>query len=247
MLHAIPVWAEDNSQMTPLPLIDSRPDSTVFSNADRTYRLGLLLDYVHREGPALVPGLPTALRDPSDYVMHEIKSAEGQMSLTGADAGSGGLVSSLLAPIVSFMTPAEESDPEAIWLTPDYHHMHGILPFDDAVMFGFNYRRVGFIGDRVAFNFHPYYAQSWHSGEGYWGNEISLGFGPAHEKPWGKIVFRYDNGNSDLMGHESGFDMHADFSFDQHLTLTAGEQQNEEGDLGNYVLLRWQLAKFGGF
>ena len=245
LIPLAPVLADDNALMTPMPVMENRPDNSALGNADRNYRLGLLLHYIRHEGPTLIPGLPDALHEPADFIIHQLKSAEDGLGLGGDDMETGGVVSSFFAPMFSLIRPPEENDVESFWLTPSYRHMHGMMPFDDAVIFGFNYRNTGLFDDRVRFKIHPYYAQNWHSTESYWGTEVALGFGPSAGRSWGTIVMRYDNGSSDLMGHGRGFDMHADFAFDEHLSLTAGEQQNEEGDLGNYVLLRWRLVGFG--
>jgi len=237
-------YADDNTAPTPMPLIINRPDDSALANADRHYHLGLLLDYMRREGPALISGLPDTLRTPANFIMGELKSTANGFGSGNAGTEDNGTTSSVFSPTLSLISPSDENAAEALWLTPGYHHTHGMLPFDDALTLGFNYRNA-ILDDRVKFSVHPFCAQSWYSTKDYWGTEMALDIGPAAGHSWGVVVIRYDNGNSDLMDHGRGIDMHADFSFDRHLTLTAGAQQNESSDLGNYVLLRWRLTEFG--
>ena len=110
-------------------------------------------------------------------------------------------------------------------------------------MFGFNYRNSMAEG-RIKMSLHPFYAQSWHGMSGYWGMETAFGIGPAREQSWGKIVVRFTNGSEELMDHARGIDMHADLAFSEHLGLTAGAQQNDPDNIGNYFLLKWH-ANFG--
>lgn len=234
--------AEDKTAMTPMPLFNARPSTSTWSNDDRNQQLAQLLDYVRKRGPALVPGLPDALRGPTNYMMGQLRSTEDRL---GFDSGNedGGGNGSLLSPVFSLITSPDESDTEALWLSPGYHHAHGMLPFDDAVTVGFNYRNA-LTDTGVKLDIHPFYAQSWDSADGYWGVETALGFVSDNGRQWGKIAVRFDKGSSSLMDQQHGLDMHADFSFDDHLTLTAGAQQNEDSDLGNYVLLKWKM-EFG--
>jgi len=236
LLFPTRLYADDKTAMTPEPLIATRPIYSSFESADRSYRLGLLMNYVRHEGPALMPGLPDEMRAPAHFAMEQLRSARDTLGLNDGDPDDG-----FLSPVFSLMQAPDDSIAESLWLTPGYHHLHGMLPFDDALTIGFNYRN-SVLDHRVKFEVHPFYAQSWHSSEGYWGTEMTFNVGPATGQSWGKISLRYDNGNSDLMDHKHGLDMHAEFLFDHNLTLTAGAQSNEASDLGNYVLLRWRLV-----
>jgi hypothetical protein len=239
-----PARADDNTLPTPMPILAYRPDNSAFGDADRQYRLGQLRNYLRQQGPALIPSLSDNLRSPANFMMGQFKSAADEYALNGTEAASGTGTSSLFAPALSLISPSDENGAEALWFVPGYHHMSGMLPFDDALTFGFKYH-TSFLDSRVKFGMHPFVAQSWLGSQDYWGTEMALDIGPAASHSWGKIVLRYDNGDSNLMDHGRGIDMHADLLFDRHLSLTAGAQQNEPSDLGNYVMLRWRLAEFG--
>jgi hypothetical protein len=233
--------AEDNTAMTPMPLISDRPSNSALASVDRNYRLGLLRNYLRQQEPVLVAGLPDTFREPANFAAEQMKSAEEGLGFEGEESETGSAISSALSPVLSLIRPMDEGDAESLWLSPGYHHTRGMLPFDDALTMGFTYRNA-FLDNRVKFDVHPFYAQSWNSAEGYWGTEMTLGLGPAAGHSWGTIVVRYDNGSSNLMDHGRGFDMHADLSFSEHLSLTAGAEQNNPDDLGNYVLLKWRLV-----
>jgi len=228
------VHAEENGFYS--PLLNDRPSNSALVNSERDYRIGLMLDYLRHQAPAMVPGLPDTLRGPVHYMIGQLKSAEEKLGVTSGIEGD-------VSPTFSLITPGEGGDPEAMWLSPDYHHMHGMSPFDDALMLGFNYRNA-FSTNRVRLDVHPYYAQSWHCMDGYWGIETTLDIGSPMKGTMGKLVIRYDNGNTDLMDQAHGLDMHADFSFDDRLSLSAGMQKHADSDLGNYLLLRWKM-EFG--
>ena len=198
-----------------------------------------IMHYVRHDVPAMIPGLPEEVREPSDYMARQIKGIED--GLNDEDGENSDSFASFFAPVLSLMHPAEEDDAESAWLTPGYHHEHGMLPFDDAVMFGFNYRNLAF-DNHLKFTVHPFYAQSWNSGEGFWGTEFSLGLGPGDGRSWGTIVLRYNNGDTDIMDNNThGFNLHADLKFDEGWSFAAGAQSNEEGDLGNYAMIRWKI------
>ncbi|MGE3624730.1 MAG: hypothetical protein AB7H77_12780 [Bdellovibrionales bacterium] len=229
--------AVDYSRSEAHSFSNEHPADTALANADRNARLDRLVDYIRKEGPALVPGLPNIIRNPAGYVFGHLGGID--IDVPGVDGDS--TVSSFFAPVISLMSPADEETAESLWLAPDYHHARGILPFDDALVLGFNYRNTAF-DDRLRLTVHPYYAQSWRSMDGFWGTEITLGLGPdAGGRSWGKLVMRYDGGSRDLMGHAGGLDLHADYAFDDHLTFSAGARQDEDSDVGNYVLVRWRM------
>jgi hypothetical protein len=228
--------ADDNTQIASVPLIDpNKPgvDAPV-EESDRQARLGLLLNYVRQEGPSWFPGLPSALRAPLGW-------ASGNSS-PGDAANS--MMPEFLEPISNWMQEPDAAETEALWFSPGYHHMKGVMPFDDALTMGFNYRS-GFLGDRVKLNVHPFYGQNWMSPQGFWGTEVALALGPDATRSWGKIVMRYDNGAPNLMGNnERGFEMGAELSFSPQLSLNAGVREDEQTQLGNYILLRWHLTNF---
>jgi hypothetical protein len=235
--------AQDQTTMTPMPLINDRPSNSVLADADRSARLHQLVDYMRQQGPLLVPGLPNTLQGPSDFLMSQFRSVEDGLGMNGEETESGGSLASFLSPVFSLMHPADETIPEALWLSPGYHHTHGMLPFKDAVTFGVNYRNL-LLDDRVKMSIHPFYAQSWHGTDDYWGVETALGMGPGAGKPWGTIVVRYTNGNENLMDQGHGIDMRANLAFSEHVDFTAGAQQSDRGDIGNYALIKWH-AEFG--
>jgi hypothetical protein len=244
LLSVSPACAEDYTASSnfPSPLLSDRPDNSTYANADRQARLDQIMHYVRHDVPAMLPGLPEMVREPSDYMARQFKGIEDGLSSDDDDSdSSGGSFASFFAPMFSLMHPADEEDLESAWITPGYHHEHGMLPFDDALVFGFSYRNIAF-DNHLKFTVHPYYAQSWHSGEGFWGTEFTFGLGPGDGRSWGTIVVRYNNGNTDIMDSNThGFDLHADLKFDEGWSFAAGAQSNEEGDLGNYAMLRWSM------
>jgi hypothetical protein len=236
--------ADDNTAMIPMPLISERPSNSALANEARNQRMAALLDYVRSQGPALMPGLSDTLRGPTNFVMRQIHSAKDGFGLANDNGPSDDSFFSFLSPVFSFMHPSDESVAEALWLSPGYHHAHGMLPFNDAVLLGFNYRNTMF-GDHARLSVHPFYAQSWHSTDSYWGVETALALGPSSGKSWGTIGIRYTNGDTNMLDHgRHGIDMHADLAFNDNLNLTAGAQTSEDADVGNYVMLKWKM-EFG--
>jgi hypothetical protein len=233
-LHPSLAATEEETNFATVPVISSgkQPSTdTPFDEANKSYRLGLLLNYVRQEVPGLMPGLPSVFRAPLGMALGEN---------TGS-AAAGSLLPEFLSPVAALMEAPGPGEDGGIWLTPGYHHVSGMMPFDDALTMGFNYR-YGFLGDRVKFNIHPFYGQNWVSPQGFWGTEMTLGLGPDAEHSWGKISMRYDNGTPDLMGdNERGYEMGGELAFTDKLSLAAGVREDNQTDLGDYALLRWKL------
>lgn len=243
-LAVSPAFAGDEANtLAELPIVTAgKPRYSAFEESDRNYKLGLLMNYVRREGPSWFPGLPDALRSPARMALQSLGSTADEFG-DGVSAAANELIPSFLIPSSPGMDPPALHDAQRLWISPGYHHMGGLMPFNDAIMLGFNYR-ADLPNEGFKLNIHPFYGQSWTSPKGYWGVETALGIGPAGKKPWGVIVVRYDDGDSGLMDQPRGFDMHTEFSFDNNLTLNAGVRHNEDTQLGDYVLLRWRM-KFG--
>src|ERR1700729_334471 len=73
-----PACAEDYTAPSsfPSPLLDDRPDNSPFANADRQQRMDQIMHYVRHDVPAMLPGLPEAVRQPSDYMARQLKGIE---------------------------------------------------------------------------------------------------------------------------------------------------------------------------
>ncbi len=214
-----------------------------WSLSTREHRLGLLLDYVQKEAPGWAPGLRDAIHAPMNWTRNGLASA-GRTFGFGGDGDSDD-EEGLLSPIVrQFLQPPSPGARQAFWMTPDYHHK-GFLPIDDAMVMKFNFRQHAF-SDRVQLDFSPFYGQNLMSLNGYGGAEIGINLNRSGAKePWGRIAVRYTQGDQDLMDQGHGIDMHAELRFTDRLSLNAGVRENEETQLGNYVLLRWHITDFG--
>ena len=130
-----------------------------------------------------MPGLPDFLRGPTNFILRQMRSAENGLGFDGGGTGH------LVAPAWSLVGTSGEGTSEALWLSPGYHHTHGLSPLDDSLMFGFHYRNAMF-NDRVKFDVHPFYAQSWRSLDGYWGIEAAFGMTTDEGRPWGTFAVR---------------------------------------------------------
>ena len=218
---------------------------------ERQKRISLVMDYLRNEAPAMIPAvapaLPNAVRAPARWAMQGWSAVRNEFDW-GMDGPHGNkLIAALVEPISNLMrAPSPEQD-QAIWLTPGYHHK-GFLPMHDSLTLGFNTRHRA-AGGTLQFDTHPFVGQNWHGAESYWGIETSLALArPAtspNGKPWGKISLRYINGDTALMDHSRGFDMHTELRFDDHVSLHAGVREDIGSGVGNYVMLRWQLASLG--
>lgn len=230
----------------------NRQTNSAVEASDRSERIKLLVDYVRKEGPGWMPGLPSFLRDPGGWALGNLKSVQHELSLGlgfsfGIDAkgiNDDGVMTSVIQPVAALMQPPPETQSQAFWLSPNYHHK-GFLPVNDALIMGMNVRHRVW-GNRMQLDLHPYLGQNWHNSDNYWGTELSLGLRESSTgQEWGKIAMRYNNGNSAVMDNGRGFDLHADMKFNEQLSLTAGVQKNPDSSNSNYALLRWKLATFG--
>lgn len=219
--------------------IFGKPAYSPFADQDQHHRVSLLLDYVRKEGPALAPGLPSALRDPAQWMSNRL----------GLDSLNGGgdddtIMASIFRPVSSLLQAPSQEEAQALWLSPAYHHK-GMLPFNDALVLGINARHRMW-DDRLQLDLHPFYGQNWLRADGYFGAEAAINISRTADgvraKPWGRIALSYTGGNSTLMDHGHGFGLHSEVNFNDNLSLNAGMHENETTDIGNYVLLRWKLS-----
>lgn len=227
---------------------DSHPDTSAYGRTtynanslvdqDRAHRINLMVDYAKQQVPHLTPGLPAFLRDPRGW----ITSGLGSSGLNGDNAPDG--ISSFLQPVQSALHEPSVDAPQALWITPAYHHK-GFLPVNDAMIMGFHVRHSlenDFAGHNLQFDVHPFYGQNWRSTDNYWGTEVAFNLRAKDAvQPWGKIALRFTNGDTELMDHGHGFDMHSQLNFDEHLSLNAGIRENGNSAAGNYVMMRWKL------
>lgn len=243
--HPQNAWAaDDDMTFAPVPKVAGQPEDSPLSELDKSHRLGLLLDYVRKEGPGWAPGLRDYLRSPFGWIMNGFRPAASALGLDGDDDGGEGFFSSIFHPVSSLMTPPSPQATQALWFSPGYHHK-GVLPFHDAMVLSLNLRERLW-DNRLQFDVKPFYGQNWVSTSGYGGAEIGIGLGHSGSgQPWGRIALRYTDGDSALMDRGRGFDMHAEVQFNEHLSLHAGMHGEEDSQLGNYVLLRWKVADFG--
>ena len=103
--------AEDATAISTTALINDRPSMSALTNADRAYHIGLMLDYLRQQAPALVPGLPDKLRGPAHFMIGQIKTVENKLGFESMDGDTGGAVSSILSPALSLIAPADANDP----------------------------------------------------------------------------------------------------------------------------------------
>lgn len=209
-----------------------------FAEQEGTRRLGLMADYAKGQIPHLAPGLPSFIRNPGGWVSRGL-GGSSPMDMFDEDTGS------FLQPVQSAFTEPSVNAPQAMWISPSYHH-RGFLPMNDAMIMGVHMRQSFsdlFAGHGVQLDLHPFYGQSWHSTDYYWGTEIAF---DLHNKdaahPWGKIALRFTNGDTDLTDRGHGFDMHGQLNFDEHLSLNTGIRENGRSEAGNYVMMRWKLV-----
>src|SRR6185312_15160587 len=72
LLTSLSAHADDQSYPSPIPVTYDRPTNAL-ADADRHYRLDLLLNYMRHQGPALVPNLSDDLRGPANFLLGQIK------------------------------------------------------------------------------------------------------------------------------------------------------------------------------
>jgi hypothetical protein len=106
--------------------------------------------------------------------------------------------------------------------------------------------RESLFSNRMQLEMKPYYGQNWLRPEGYCGGEFSVGLahggaGDTMESSWGKVAVGFVNGDSEVLDHGHGFDMHGELRLDDQLALHAGVRENEDTNSGSYLMLRWKL------
>ncbi len=228
---------DDNPSLVPVPMYSGQVAETPLESLDKGQRLGLLLDYVRKEVPGWAPGIRDAIRGPLNWTKNNWMDAQDSLGLVDAEPDSKGLYHGLM------QAPSAEMA-EGFWVMPDYHHK-GFLPFNDAMQMNFNLRH-SFFDRRLQVEGGPFYAQNWMSLNGYEGAEIALNLrDPVTHESKGRFSIRYTEGDQDLMDHGQGIDLHAEYHFNEQLSLHGGIRENEETQLGNYVMLRWKLTDFG--
>ena len=129
----------------------------------------------------------------------------------------------------------------------DYAHKQGMtMPeVPGALRSAAGWLLNGFRADEdssLDFEVHPYYGLSLH---GMRGGEaaihLPMQMGPIES---GKIMVSYVDGDTPLMDHVHGFDLHGELHFNTNLSLNTGVRQDEYQQVGDYVLLRWKLTGF---
>ena len=200
------VYAFDNN--TDSNAAYSFPDQRVetpFAESDRNRQLSLLGDYIRKQSPGWMPGAPSIVRNPSQWLQNRLNPSD-------ADDTSG---PPLIQPLSSLAPSPGLEDAEGMWFSPDYHH-RGFLPINDAMIMGVNLRQRSF-QNLLQFDVHPFMGQNWHSSDNYWGSEFAVSLHDGNPQPWGKVVLRYNNGDNELMDQNRGFDMHGELNFDDRL------------------------------
>jgi hypothetical protein len=190
-----------------------------------------------------MPSLSGILHNSNGWAAYGVKTLEDQFDFD-SEPDHGNAASTVLSthPVSSMMQPPSVGDARSYWLSYGYHHKSGVLPFHDAMVVGFNSQHS--VTDGLQMELHPYYAQHCVGLNGYYGTEASLALGSEDKsQPWGKISLGYVNGDSSLSDHGNGYDLHSEVNFNEHLSLHAGVRQDEETDLGNYMMLRWKLVE----
>jgi hypothetical protein len=232
----------DNDDKTPDTSAYGRQvyNSNSLVDQDRGQKINLMVDYAKKQLPNLMPGMPSFLRNPHGWVANSF--GHSSHNIDNDDYADG--FSSFLQPIQNALHEPSVDAPQAMWVTPAYHHK-GFLPVNDAMIMGFHLREGvanNIVGNNLQFDVHPFYGQNWRSTDNYWGTELAfnLSSGEAN-KPWGKIALRFTDGNTDLMDHGHGFDMHSQLNFNDHLSLNAGIREDGNSSAGDYVMMRWKI------
>lgn len=226
--------------ITPTSSAQSQQD-TPLNDDEKHYRIQQMLHYVRSEVPQLLPGLPGYIRDPAGWALNGVRDVRDELGLEHDAGGGTSMIASITDPVAAMIGAPDPAQREAMWLTPDYHHM-GFLPTHDAMVFGIGMRHT-MLDDRVQVQIRPFFGQNWHGPENYGGSELSVNLSTRDGKPWGKIAVRYTEGDPDMLDHGHGTDLHAELRFNDHLALHAGVRQGDDASLGNYVLLRWRLTE----
>ena len=213
-------------------------------------RLQSIIDYAKQELPHMMPGLPSEIREPATWALGGMREAGNLFNFglsSGEDVGADiTAVAAIFKPVAAFMRPAAPEESQATWFAPDYHHRHGILPTHDSIVMG-THTRQDLLHHYMRFDVHPYVGQNLVSSRGYYGADITLDLASPSEtsattKPWGKIAVSYTNGDSSLMDHGRGLDLHGELRFSDKLTLNTGMRQSDTSGSSDYVLLQWKMA-----
>jgi hypothetical protein len=232
----------------PFPSMDARSYKVIDDNAQKEQR-SALLDYAKKEVLQLVPNLPDSVRSTARWALGSFAGTENIFDFgfgLGGDLGLGGNVEDIVHPIAELMRSPTPDEEQATWIAPNYHHRHGILPTHDAMIIG-THSRTDLFGRYMRLDLHPYFGQNYFSANQYYGGEVALDLAApvdkAHAaKPWGKIAVGYCNGDSNLMDHGRGVDLHGEIHFNQHLSLNSGLRQSDTSGASNYILLQWKMA-----
>jgi hypothetical protein len=202
-------------------------------------KLDQAVSYARHQAVGLLPSLPHMSQIMPDWLGGGSSLPDTNLTVDADEEES--TLDSLSRQFSGLMRPALDSDPQALWVTPGYHHK-GFLPLNDAMVMGVNMRHSLFSRD-LQLDLHPFYGQNWHNSDAYWGTELGLQLGAGRDGNggWGKISLRYDNGQSALMEHSRGADLHGEFRLSEDVSLHGGVREDQNSQLGNYVLLRWTL------
>ncbi len=241
-LHALSAGSSVNNQF----ISNSIRFDAAEEEADHSKRLDSMLTYAKQELPHLMPGLPSFIRDPAEYALGGLHETTDFLSFDLGGKDEADAMASILRPVTNLLQPAAPDDRQATWVEPNYHHRNGVLPLHDAIVIG-THSRKDLMGDYMRIDIHPYVAQNMFSQHGYYGADISFDLAAPRNttrttKPWGKVVFSYTNGDSNLMDHGRGADLHGELRFSDNLTLNSGMRQSDTTGASDYVLLQWKLT-----
>jgi hypothetical protein len=226
-------------------------NDSVMNKTDKKERLKLVVDYVRKELPSQLPkmpNLPSFIRDPEQWVVKRFNSIGAGFSGMWDSTGGDDVVVSVIKPVTALMKDPGEDVTQALWLAPEYHHK-GFMPTHDALVMGVKARHE-MLDERMKINVHPHIGQNWHSAENFYGADMTIDVrgtrdaldGKRHKL--GSISISYNNGDRHLIDKSRGFDMHSEFDFTDHISLTAGISSGSSDSLGNYVLLQYKLSTF---
>lgn len=225
----------------------ARPNSAIEANA-LDERRSSLLDYMRHQAESLTPSLPDEVRSPVKWALNGFHSAGSFLSFGVTTLDNDETQAANPDPVAQLMQPpAMPGEVADQWLaSTGYHHRRGILPTHDTATLGGHVRQSLF-SHYMQYDLHPYLAQNYFSSRNYYGAEMTLDFAaPADTsrvtRPWGQLVIGYTNGESSLMDHGRGIDMHGELHFSDNLTLNTGLRQSDTSGSGNYVLLQWKIS-----
>lgn len=219
------------------PLYSSTQAFSPIDDTEQHERAAALLRYIRQQNFNLLPGLPSAVHNPSGWVLNRLQSVQHGLGLEDED------VSTVVEPVSDLATVPSPEMGEAAWLSPSYHHYNGFSPFHDAFIAAFTTRQ-SFLNRQIKMELRPFYGQNLTSTRNYWGSEIALNLDSTLGliKP-GKISFSYINGDPYLLDHGHGLNLHGELQFTEQLSFNTGVRQgSNQSQMGDYALLRWRLA-----